>query len=178
MQRSEPKNMLAQLRTFQIANADLRERLALQEKSFEEMKIRLAQEVVEEEINQLKMLSGEQDVFGPGIEITFSSPMKSFWITDLVAELVNAGAQAVSINDLRLTERTAGFRDVGGGLVMRRFFLRAPFKISAIGPSNELNQAVSQSGGILDRIKKSTPGMTINYVRKDEVWMPALPVEN
>lgn len=169
LERSESKDFLAQLRTLQIANADLREKLAGEQKTFDEMDAKLAVKVMEQEIGDLKKLAGEDAVSGAGIEITLSSALKSYWITDLIAELVSAGAQAVSLNGIRLTERMAGFRDVNGGLVMRRFFLRPPFSILVIGPPKELKQAISQNGGIIDRIKRSTPAISANVSERENI---------
>lgn len=169
VQRAEPKDFFAQLKTFQIANADLRDKLAEDEKMLNKMNSKIASDTVDKEIQKLTLLNGNEAVSGEGVEITLSASLKEFWITDLIAQLVSAGAEAISINDIRLLDSTAGFREVGGGLVMRSNYFRPPFKLVAIGPEKELAQTVSQNGGILDRIRKATPGMVTKVEQRDKV---------
>lgn len=174
IQRSDPQNFLAALQTFQVTNENLKTGIKEAEKSLTEIDSRLASETVEKEIKQMQLLAGLEPVTGEGIEIILSSQVKAFWITDLIAQLVNAGAEAVSINNVRLTEETAGFRDIGGGLLMGRFFLRPPFSILVVGPMNESEQAINQNGGIISRMKKSTVGLNVMIAKREKIEISAL----
>lgn len=120
------------------------------------------------------MLTGEDGISGEGVKLTLDRAVNSFWISDLIAQLVSAGAEAVSINDIRLTIQTAGLRDVGGGIVMRRHFIRPPIIIRAIGPKNEQKSAIAQNGGIMDRIKDNYPGIKITVTEEEKIVIPAL----
>lgn len=174
IQRSGPESVLGEMRKFQLANQQLREQIAEEEKNAAEAVSKLGSQAVEEEINKLRMLSGDADVWGEGVELSFNLPIKAFWISDIIAHLVGVGTEAVAINGIRLIPATAGFRDVGGGLVMRRQFLRPPFKISAIGPKDVLKTAINQNGGIMDRIKNSYPNISLVLEQKDKIFIPAL----
>lgn len=175
IQRSGSVGILSELRTLQLANAQLKSVLAEKEKNLEDMQKKVSSgAIIENEINRLRLLSGETDVSGEGIEITFSADVKAFWISDLIARLVSAGAEAIAINDIRLTERTAGFRNIGGGLLMRRNFILPPIKITAIGHKQTLKQAVNQNGGILDNIKNSVSKLKISLTEYDKIVIPAL----
>lgn len=176
-ERSEQKVVLAELRTFQVANQQLREHLEEAETALADTRSRLAQQTIDEEIDRLKLLSGEVAVKGEGVELTLNIPVEAFWISDLIAQLVTSGAEAIAVNDVRLTSATAGFRLVGNGLLMRRRFLRSPIRIAAIGPSSELQKAVAINGGILDRIKKSYKNLTVMLVQRENIVIPALAKE-
>lgn len=173
--RSRPGDILAEMKILQIANADLRAHLEEQEKNLSEMKSALADRALEESMDRLRILSGEEPISGEGIEIIFPRSAKEFWITDLIAQLVSSGAEAVAVNDIRLTAQTAGFRDLGTGLLMRKYFFKSPFRLSAIGPRQELKQSVAQRGGLLDRMEKAHPGLKIAVEEKGKIVIPALP---
>lgn len=175
MQRSGSIGILSELRTLQLANAQLKFVLMEKEKNLEDMQKKVfSGAIIENEISRLHLLSGETAVSGEGIEIIFNADVKAFWISDLIARLVSAGAEAIAINDVRLTERTAGFRNVGGGLLMRRNFLLPPIKITAIGHKQTLKQAINQNGGILDNIKNNISRLKISLVERDKIIIPAL----
>ncbi|MBI4994397.1 DUF881 domain-containing protein [Candidatus Peregrinibacteria bacterium] len=175
IQRSEPAGILSELRIFQLANIQLKKDIEDKEKSLKNIYQQVSDsKITEDETNRLYLLSGEIPVEGEGIEITFSSDVKEFWISDLVAQLVGAGAEAIAVNNIRLTEKTAGFRNIGGGLLMRRDFIKPPLVIAAIGSKKILKQAINQNGGILDRIKNSTQKLKINLEERDKIIIPAL----
>lgn len=173
-ERSEPQEILSELRVLQVANQQLRDNLGEAEAVLENTRSKIAQEAIEEKINRLRLLSGTEAVAGEGIDITLSSVAKAYWLSDLIAQLVSAGAEAIAINDIRLTARTAGFRSVSGGLLMHDRFLRPPLRITAIGPSERLQKAIAPQGGIIDRMENSEKGLTILLAKRDTIIIPAL----
>lgn len=174
IQRSQPVTLMAELRAFQIANETLWMNIQERQKELSEKQTKLASVTIEEEINQLRLMSGEDPVFGKGIEITIDKPVQAFWISDLVAELVAVSGEAVSINDIRLTMRTAGFREVAEGLLMRRDFLTPPLRITVIGPPEKLVEKISAQKGIIERMKAGHPNLTILISKRDTIIIPAL----
>ncbi|PIQ78571.1 hypothetical protein COV82_00175 [Candidatus Peregrinibacteria bacterium CG11_big_fil_rev_8_21_14_0_20_46_8] len=178
VQRTEPENIFTELRVFQVANKQLRANLDVTKRALDETQSKLSREAIDEEIQRLKLLSGEQTVSGEGIEVTFDAAVKTFWLNDLISQLVVTGAEAVAINDVRLLDRTAGFRDIGDGILMRRYFLRPPFKITAIGPRTEMQSAIAQSGGIVDRIEDANPTLKIIVAEREKIIIPAFNEES
>lgn len=178
IQRSGPEDFLNTLRTFQLANQQLSQQIKKGEENLADIKSKVISQTVQKEIEKLKLLAGETEVYGEGIIITIKAPIKSFWILDLIAQLVSAGAEAVAINDVRLTSSTAGFRDIGAGLnaglLMRRNFFRPPYRISVIGSAKDLKEAVAQNNGIIDRIEKSVPNISIEVTPAEHIAIPAL----
>jgi uncharacterized protein YlxW (UPF0749 family) len=112
-----------------------------------------------EEVNNTRLLIGAESVQGPGVVI-YLEPMGKILqndvvgdrITDkhlvyLVNELVSAGAEAISINDIRYTPRT-GIRTSGNNILINEEKV-SPIEritIKAIGDKNILYQAMAFPG--------------------------------
>lgn len=174
VKRSRPGEVFAELRVLQIANASLRAHLEEEKKSLLEAASALSDRAIEDELHRLQLLSGEEAVSGEGVEISFDRSVAEFWITDLIAQLAASGAEAVALNGIRLTEQTAGLREISGGLLMRRNFMNSPFHLEAIGPRKELKLSIAQDGGIIDRIQRASPGLKIFVTEKENIIIPAL----
>lgn len=171
--RSEPVDILTEVRISQIANKELRADLELADKRLAEVQSNIAQQSIEDEFKRLELLSGDVAVTGEGIEITIDSVIPAFWLTDLITQLVNGGAEAVSLNAKRVLPDTAGFRDVSDGLLMRSFFLKPPFTIAAIGPRDQMHKSITQGGGIVDRLSLASSNAKIIVAKSDVVIIPA-----
>lgn len=173
--RSSPGDVLQELRVFQVANQDLRELFEEEKKAYAELQTKLANVSLEEEMARLRLISGQQPVQGEGIELTFNEPISEFWISDLIAELVLGGAEAIALNDIRVTAETAGFRTVAGGLLMRSTFHKTPLRMVVIGPRKALREAVAHEAGLIDRIEDAHPGLKILLAEREKIVIPALP---
>ncbi len=174
LQRSEPASVLSELRLLQLANEQTRAQIIEQEKVLTDLESKVVTIAVEKEIKKLRLLAGQDAVVGEGIEITLSKNVNEFWITDLVAQLMSAGGEAVAINDVRLTYKNAGLRTINDGLLIGRSFLKTPLRISVIGQRSELHDAISQDGGIIDRMEQTYPGLTIIIGQREKIVIPAL----
>ncbi|PJC36719.1 hypothetical protein CO046_04320 [Candidatus Peregrinibacteria bacterium CG_4_9_14_0_2_um_filter_53_11] len=175
VERTDAKTVLSQLRIFQLANEELSSQLGEEEKVLADLQSRVANESIESELDRMRLLAGKNVVYGPGIEITFDQSIDSFWITDLLGQLSAVGAESIAFNDVRLTHVTAGFRKVGTGIVMRKTFLRPPYRITAIGPTKELREAIAQHGGIIERIEKAYTGIKILVTERERISIPPIP---
>ncbi|MBI5413680.1 DUF881 domain-containing protein [Candidatus Peregrinibacteria bacterium] len=178
IERSKPADVLAELRTFQVANEQLRVRVSEESKAVSDLESNEQRVSVEDEIKRLDLLAGTRSIAGEGVLLTFTEVPEEFWMSDLVTQLISAGAEAIAVGDtqnvIRLTSRTAGFRSVGGGLMMRRYFLKPPFHVIAIGSKSELRKSVAQEGGIVDRITSAHPQLKITVQVLDRITIPAL----
>ncbi len=163
------RNILSEVNVFQLANQEMRGEVDGEQKKIEKLSSQLAQESIANEVTHLRISAGLEAVTGEGIEITIDKSIPAFWIVDLLAQLTSSGAEIVSINGNRYLDRTAGLRDVSGGLLMHSVFLRPPYSISVIGPQIELRNAVSQTGGFVDRIKKTLPEIGVIVAQRDSI---------
>jgi uncharacterized protein YlxW (UPF0749 family) len=96
--------------------------------------------------------------------------------TDLrrvVGELWQAGAEAVAINDERITTSTA-IIDIGGSVLVNAAYLAGPYQISAIGPP-DLFARLSASPGFeeLVRTRRGSFGIGISWAEPESVDIPA-----
>ena len=131
-----------------------------------------ALEGIKQEIEKYKMVTGRVNVSGPGITLTIGSDLKAIWLTDIVNELFNAGAEAVSVNGIRLTDATGGFDTIPNGqIVLNGAILKKPFVFTAIGDNKVLQDALQQPQGILQRLRESLGGVDIKLEQGDQVTM-------
>ncbi|MEN6521963.1 MAG: DUF881 domain-containing protein [Armatimonadota bacterium] len=70
-------------------------------------------------------------------------------IRNFINELVNAGAEAISVNDQRVTSRSA-IRCAGNNIQINNWPLVAPYEIKAIGDPKTLEGALRMPQGIVD----------------------------
>lgn len=124
----------------------------------------------EKELKRLNATIGTTDVTGPGIEITIADNSKvtsdsisvldnisNYLIHDtdllvLVNELKNAGAEAISINDERITNITSITCD-GNVVLVNERKISSPFTIKAIGSQEALLGAIQRPGGFLEELE-------------------------
>lgn len=134
--------------------------------------------LLQQELNGLKTLLGETDVQGQGIIITISeSGVKDDKINyeDLlyiVNSLKGAGAEAISINNQRIINRTDivtinldTYIKINGKRIL------APYTIKAIGNQTYLESSLLGSGGYVDELEKW--GFQIDIQRSDNVQINA-----
>jgi uncharacterized protein YlxW (UPF0749 family) len=129
-----------------------------------------------ETLADLQVLAGVVPVEGPGIVITIEDPEAEVeWdaMLDLVQELRDAGAEAIAIGEVRVVAST-WFGPADGGLAIGGEPARAPYEISAIGPAEELAEAMSLPGGPLTVIG-ARPAAEVDIRTEEKMTLPAAP---
>ncbi|MEK7529160.1 MAG: DUF881 domain-containing protein [Patescibacteria group bacterium] len=171
--REQSRDIVNEVRILKSTSDGLRSTItALQQKKADLSSSASSLQALEQEKKQYELLSGEIAVFGPGISIYIAKSTQVFWFTDLLNELVTSGAEAVSVNDIRITATTAGFRILpAGALLIGKEVTYAPFVIEAIGDSSTLYSSMVQPDGFVDRIEKTVKDLTIILVRKEKIIM-------
>lgn len=132
-----------------------------------------------DELNKLNTIIGLTKVEGEGIQITLSDgepPENSLMISDylvhdydlifVVNALFNAGADAVSINGVRIVS-TTGITCAGNIIKINDEKVGSPFKIKAIGLQDLLYGQLKMPGGYLDNLKKA--GVNVEISKKDSI---------
>ncbi len=139
---------------------------------------------MQRQINAAKVLSGTSKVVGEGITVTISdgkirgANLQQFLTHDwdlrsVVNELFAAGAQAVAVNQARITATTAIFC-VGPVVNIGGQRLGSPFVVQAIGNPSVLYAALSLPGGVLEILKEANRGLAIsNLLMKKRIVLPA-----
>ena len=90
-------------------------------------------------------------------------------ILRVINELRAAGAEAISINEQRLTA-TSEIRCAGATLSVNNVRSAAPFVIKAIGDKNSLSNAITMRGGVNDTLK--VWGIQLEISTADNVYIP------
>lgn len=160
---------------------DANEKLEDVNKKIEEYELEIEQdaessEAFEKEIQQSELLVGNTDVSGEGVEITlYDTDESSITASDLV-ELVNelkfAGAEAISINNVRVINMT-DIVDIADRfiLIKPRQRLSSPYVIKAIGNQTYLTSTLSlKNSGYIDR--HTSIGQNIKIEKQRNINIP------
>lgn len=105
----------------------------------------------------LAILTGQVPVTGPGLVMTINDPtgqVDSATILDTVEELRGAGAEAIQVGDVRVVASTA-FTDGKGGILVDGQLVSEPYRVLAIGPSDDLQSALQLPGGVVETIRQA-----------------------
>jgi len=121
-------------------------------------------ELLEEELQQTKLLAGKTNVIGDGIVVTLQDnserQIEASDILELVNELRLAGAEAISINDKRIIT-TSEIVDVNVIMVNEERIV-SPYVVKAIGDQTYLSSAISlKTSGFIDKYTNS--GKTASF---------------
>jgi uncharacterized protein YlxW (UPF0749 family) len=126
---------------------------------------------IQQQIKKYKILAGKVNIGGPGVEVKITGDVKALWLIDTINELFAAGAEAVSVNSIRLTSRINGFDTIPNGqILLNGVILNSPYSIAAIGERKTLSGALSQPQGIIERLKQVN-NATVELREKDIITM-------
>jgi uncharacterized protein YlxW (UPF0749 family) len=138
-------------------NRDLRLGLAEQRDQLREYRVAEAQgasalSVTQEELRRVSAFGGLAGVDGQGIILDVTGSLDAIAVNDLINELRNAGAEAIAVNDVRITARSiaiqgAGSLEIDGTPIGRSFTIRA------IGSPQGLFAAIERPGGIRTQLE-------------------------
>jgi uncharacterized protein YlxW (UPF0749 family) len=94
-------------------------------------------------------------------------------LRDLVVELWQAGAEAMSVNGERVVETTA-LTDIGSSILVNSAYLQPPYDLSVIGPEG-LYDRLTTSPGFIDLVRTRVQdyGLELGFLPSDAVVVPA-----
>ena len=170
-----------------FGNGELRDSLLKAEERYKSMQSQLSESTKEgatdknDELNRNNMILGLTDVTGPGIVITAKDGTPSGAATDnmslflihdadlreIIAELWNAGAQAISVNDQRIVSSTC-IMCAGNIISINNEKVNSPFVIKAIGNQESL-YGIDRPGGYIQYMKAYT---SVDLKKADSVEIP------
>jgi uncharacterized protein YlxW (UPF0749 family) len=130
-----------------------------------------ALQVGREDLRRITAFAGLAGVQGQGIVMTVNGDLDAIALNDLVNELRNAGAEAIAVDEVRITARSVVVQgprslEVDGEEVGERFILRA------IGSPDGLLGAMERPGGIISQLKLFIRA-TIEIRQVESVQLPA-----
>jgi len=141
-------------------------RLRIDEYENSASKISSLTEAMQKELEKTRMMAGLTAGEGPGVVITLDDsnvPKQPgedpnlYLIHDedilrVINELFAAGAEAVSVNDLRIVA-TSEVRCVGPTIIVNSIRLAPPFTIKAVGDPDVLEASLKMRGGIIEYLE-------------------------
>ena len=126
-------------------------------------------------IKKYTILTGRTDVSGKGIVLKYKETNDKY-VTDIakdlreiINEIKNAGAEAISINGQRLVE-TSSIEMVKNKIEVNGTEISSPFIIKAIGNSELINSGLIRPGGTIELISNAKIDLSIEKNIKIEKY--------
>ena len=140
-----------------------------------------------DELTRARLAAGLADIQGPGLivriddsgqPVPVGEAAADYLVTasdlrDLVVELWQAGAEAMSVNGERIVETTA-FTDIGSSILVNSAYLQPPYDISVIGPADLYDRLTTSPTFVeLVRSRVQDYGLELGFLPSDQVVVPA-----
>ena len=116
--------------------------------------------------------SGALAVVGPGVRVTVEGNLPGDAVEQLLNELRNAGAEAITIGDTRLVPGVV-VTGPTGGLVVDGQPLQEPLEIQAVGQAETLGGTLTRAGGPIAQLAAQYPETVVTVVAVDRLDLPA-----
>ncbi|GEL97224.1 hypothetical protein CTE05_07710 [Cellulomonas terrae] len=117
------------------------------------------------------ILAGRLPAEGPGVIVTLTEsdrPIKPFTMLNMLEEMRNAGAEAIQLNDQRITASSA-FTGTAGAVVLDGVELSAPYRWIAIGDPDNIAPALQIPGGAMAQVRNNGGKGTVDRLDLVEV---------
>ena len=164
------------IQTLSDANRQLRTALAEQRDLLEEYQAAGAQgfsalDVSREEVRRIRAFGGLSAVEGQGIVVRVSGSLDAIAVNDLLNELRNAGAEALSLDDVRVTASSVVVQGART-LEIDTVAIGRTFRLLAIGDADGLVAALQRPGGIVTQLEQFVRA-TITVSQSEALQLPA-----
>lgn len=156
-------------------NARLREEMEVLEEQLSEYHQAAGQTVLEslvEELNKVRIINGLAEVSGAGVEASLDGPIGVLDLQDLINELRNAGAEAVTINGERLTLYSTIVNAEDGVIAISGTELSRPYVLQAIGDPETMETALLRNGGLLATLERNHEGLIVSVIKRERMILP------
>ncbi|HEX5039709.1 MAG TPA: DUF881 domain-containing protein [Candidatus Limnocylindria bacterium] len=132
--------------------ADLREQIRDYERA--DVQGRSDLTISEEDLQRISAFGGLEPVEGQGISIRIEGSFDPTAVNDLIYELRNAGAEAIAVDNVRITARSVAVLGTRA-IEIDGVEIGPSFTIQAIGSPDGLQSAIERPGGILRLLQQS-----------------------
>ncbi len=129
-------------------------------------------ELGEEEVIQVNAFAGLGAVRGRGVVIDVDGFLDWIAVNDLLNELRNSRAEAITIDGIRITGRTVAVPGVESAVVIDGTAIGSTFQVRAIGDPAELYAAITGPGGIKNQLEQ-VAAVTLSLREADSIVVPA-----
>lgn len=121
-------------------------------------------------LNNLRIIAGVTKVRGSGIKVLVTdeqNSLNSYDLIDIVNELRIGGAEAISINGIRVVAST-GIEQGQDAIFIDQKNIAQPYEVLAIGEPELLNDALVIAGGIRDKLT-SLEGVSFYLTKEADI---------
>ncbi len=125
-----------------------------------------------DDLARIRGWAGLLAVSGPGVTVRIEGPIHAGAVEDILNELRNAGAEAISIDGVRIVPGVVVSGDPGDLEVDGRPALGV-IEIDAIGDPGALGGTLTRAGGLVAQLAATEPGAAITVVPADSLDLPA-----
>ena len=127
---------------------------------------------IDADLGRVRAYAGLDAVAGPGVTIAISGPIDGAGVDELINELRNAGAEAISVGGVRVVTGVvvtgaAGLATVDGSP------LKDGFDLDAIGAPDKLTGSLTRSGGVIAQLAATQPNVVATVTPVDRLELPA-----
>lgn len=123
-----------------------------------------------EDVIRYSAFAGLLGVEGQGIVMDISGQFQPTNVNDLIHELRNAGAEAIAIDDVRITASSVPVRGTGA-IEIDGVEIGNPFRVTAIGSPDGLAAALERPGGILSLFEHEIEA-NFAIIQRERVTVP------
>jgi uncharacterized protein YlxW (UPF0749 family) len=134
-----------------LALADLRE--TLREYRVADSQGQSALDVSREDLRRITAFGGLAAVEGQGIVLDVQGALDAIALNDLLNELRNAGAEALAVDDIRITHRSVAVQGPTS-LLIDGAEIGSSFRLQAIGSPDGLLSTIERPGGIIAQLQQ------------------------
>ena len=154
-----PQELSALIETLSARNVELRDALAdlgEQIRSYElaEVQGQSTLDLTESELYTIEAFGGLRAVEGQGVVLRIAGPLDPTAMNDIIYELRGAGAEAIAVDDIRITARSVAVQGAGA-IEIDGVALGSPIEIRAIGSPAGLESALVRPGGVLTLLEQA-----------------------
>ena len=128
---------------------------------------RTSLENLNRDLETLRKINGTSTLKGPGIilRIDETSPVVYTDLVKLINEMWNSGAEAISLNEVRITGHTDLYQsDTTYQMTINAQILEAPYELKVLGNPSVLKTGLELPGGILDTLTLYGVAFTIDTI--------------
>ena len=128
----------------------------------------------ERQIAQLRVFSAQSAVGGPGVAIKIDGAFDERALSDLVNELRNAGAEAISVNEVRVGPHSYFTGAADRAVAVDGHQLRGPWTVRAVGAPDVVYVAMTRIGGIIGQFELIYRNTRFAVSKETALDLPAL----
>lgn len=164
------------IETLSSRNAELRAALSDQRDTLRKYEAagpvgQSALQVSREDLRRITAFGGLAPVMGEGITLQVEGDLDAIALNDLLNELRNAGAEAMAVDQIRITHKSVAVQGPTSLLVDGRPVGRR-FTVQAIGSPEGLLSTIERPGGIIAQLEQFIDA-SIVASQSDDLELPA-----